>query len=235
MLKVEQLRAGYGALEVLHGISFEVPDGAIVAILGANGAGKTTLMRALTGLIPTQDGRIELDGKPLERLPVEQRLRMGLALVPEGRDLFGSLTVRENLLMGAYTRRSRAEIEHDIEHILTRFPRLKTRLQAHAASLSGGEGQMLAIGRALMSHPRLLLLDEPSHGLAPVIVETVFDVISQLNRDEGLTIVLVEQNAHQALDIAQTAYVLQSGSIVLRGETTELASNQAVQELYMGG
>jgi branched-chain amino acid transport system ATP-binding protein len=235
MLKVEQLRAGYGALEVLHGISFEVPDGAIVAILGANGAGKTTLMRALTGLIPTQDGRIELDGKPLERLPVEQRLRMGLALVPEGRDLFGSLTVRENLLMGAYTRHSRAEIEHDIEHILTRFPRLKTRLQAHAASLSGGEGQMLAIGRALMAHPRLLLLDEPSHGLAPVIVETVFDVISQLNRDEGLTIVLVEQNAHQALDIAQTAYVLQSGSIVLRGETTDLASNQAVQELYMGG
>ncbi|HEY4383047.1 MAG TPA: ABC transporter ATP-binding protein [Ktedonobacteraceae bacterium] len=235
MLKVEQLRAGYGALEVLHGISFEVPDGAIVAILGANGAGKTTLMRALTGLIPTQDGRIELDGKLLERLPVEQRLRMGLALVPEGRDLFGSLTVRENLLMGAYTRRSRAEIERDIEHILTRFPRLKTRLHAHAASLSGGEGQMLAIGRALMSHPRLLLLDEPSHGLAPVIVETVFDVISQLNHDEGLTIVLVEQNAHQALDIAQTAYVLQGGSIVLRGETTELASNQAVQELYMGG
>ncbi|HEY7415320.1 MAG TPA: ABC transporter ATP-binding protein [Ktedonobacteraceae bacterium] len=235
MLKVEQLRAGYGPLEVLHGISFEVPTGAIVAILGANGAGKTTLMRALSGLIRTQAGRIEMDGKNLEHIPVERRLRIGLALVPEGRDLFGSLTVRENLLMGAYTCHSRAQIERDIEHTLTRFPRLKTRLHAHAASLSGGEGQMLAIGRALMSHPRLLLLDEPSHGLAPVIVETVFDVIAQLNREEGLTIVLVEQNAHQALDIAQTAYILQSGSIVLRGETKELESNQAVQELYMGG
>ena len=235
MLKVEQLRAGYGALEVLHGISFEVPDGAIIAILGANGAGKTTLMRALSGLIHTQAGRIELDGQSLERLPVEKRLSLGLALVPEGRELFGSLTVRENLLMGAYTRRSRAEIERDIERILERFPRLKTRLSAHAASLSGGEGQMLAIGRALMSHPRLLLLDEPSHGLAPVIVETVFEVIGQLNRDEGLSIVLVEQNAHQALDIAHTASILQSGSIVLNGETTSLANNQGVQALYMGG
>lgn len=235
MLKVERLRAGYGALEVLHEISFEVPAGAIVAILGANGAGKTTLMRALTGLIRAQSGAIQLAEKSIEHVPVEKRLRMGLALVPEGRDLFGSLTVRENLLMGAYTRRSRAEIESDIAAILERFPRLKTRLHAHAASLSGGEGQMLAIGRALMSHPRLLLLDEPSQGLAPVIVETVFDVIGQLNRDEGLTIVLVEQNARQALNIAHTAYVLQSGSIALRGDTTELTSNRAVQELYMGG
>lgn len=235
MLKVEQLRAGYGSLEVLHGISFDVPVGAIVAILGANGAGKTTLMRALSGLIRAQSGTIELDGKRLERLSVEKRLSMGVALVPEGRDLFGSLTVRENLLMGAYTRHSRAENELDIERTLERFPRLKTRLHAQAASLSGGEGQMLAIGRALMSHPRLLLLDEPSHGLAPVIVETVFDVIGQLNRDQGLTIVLVEQNAHQALDIAHTASILQSGSIVLSGETTALADNKAVQELYMGG
>jgi branched-chain amino acid transport system ATP-binding protein len=234
MLKVEQLRAGYGSLEVLHGISFEVPTGSIVSILGANGAGKTTLMRALSGLISAQSGSIELADQHLERLPVEKRLSMGLALVPEGRDLFGSLTVYENLLMGAYTRRSRAEIAHDIERTLERFPRLKTRLQASAASLSGGEGQMLAIGRALMSHPRLLLLDEPSHGLAPVIVETVFDVITQLNRDEGLTIVLVEQNARQALEVAHTAYILQSGSIVLQGETTVLAGNQAVQELYMG-
>jgi branched-chain amino acid transport system ATP-binding protein len=235
MLKVEQLRAGYGVLEVLHGISFEVPEKAIVAILGANGAGKTTLMRALSGLIRAQSGSIELDGQRLERVPVEKRLRMGMALVPEGRDLFGSLTVRENLLMGAYTRHARAVVESDIERILGLFPRLKTRLHAQAASLSGGEGQMLAIGRALMSHPRLLLLDEPSQGLAPVIVDTVFDVISQLNRDEGLTIVLVEQNARQALNIAHTAYVLQSGSIALRGETTALANATAVQELYMGG
>ena len=235
MLKVEQLRAGYGVLEVLHGLSFEVPDKAIVAILGANGAGKTTLMRALSGLIRAQSGSIELDGQHLERVSVEKRLRMGMALVPEGRDLFGSLTVRENLLMGAYTRRARAVVENDIERILGLFPRLKTRLHAQAASLSGGEGQMLAIGRALMAHPRLLLLDEPSQGLAPVIVETVFDVVSQLNRDEGLTIVLVEQNARQALNIAHTAYVLQSGSIALHGETTALTNATAVQELYMGG
>jgi branched-chain amino acid transport system ATP-binding protein len=235
MLKIEQLRAGYGSLEVLHGISFAVPTGAIVAILGANGAGKTTLMRAISGLIRTQAGSIELDERHLERVSVEKRVRMGMALVPEGRDLFGSLTVRENLLMGAYTRRSHTMIEDDIARILDLFPRLKTRLNAQAASLSGGEGQMLAIGRALMSHPRLLLLDEPSQGLAPVIVETVFDVISQLNRDEGLTIVLVEQNARQALNTAHTAYVLQSGSIALRGETTALADAKAVQELYMGG
>ncbi|BCL81745.1 ABC transporter ATP-binding protein [Ktedonobacteria bacterium brp13] len=235
MLKVEQLHVGYGSLEVLHGISFSIPQGAIVAILGSNGAGKTTLMRSLSGLIPTKSGTVEFMGQPLGRLSAERRLQAGLALVPEGRDLFSSLTVHENLLMGAYTRHSHAEIARDIERVLGYFPRLKTRLQAHAASLSGGEGQMLAIGRALMSHPRLLLLDEPSHGLAPIIVETVFEVIEQLNRDEGLTIVLVEQNAHQALDIAHSAYILQSGSIVLNGESTTLTANSAVQELYMGG
>jgi branched-chain amino acid transport system ATP-binding protein len=235
MLKVEQLHAGYGTLEVLHGISFEASAGAIVAILGANGAGKSTLMRALAGLIRTQSGSIELAGTHLERIPVEKRLKMGLALVPEGRDLFSSLTVRENLLMGAYTRRSRSETENDIERVLTHFPRLKTRLNAYAASLSGGEGQMLAIGRALMSHPRLLLLDEPSQGLAPVIVDTVFDVIGQLNREENLTIVLVEQNARQALSIASSAYILQSGSIALHGATADLTRDAAVQELYMGG
>jgi branched-chain amino acid transport system ATP-binding protein len=235
MLKIEQLRAGYGSLEVLHDISLEVPNGAIVAILGANGAGKTTLMRALTGLIRVQTGSISLDNTRVEHFSVEKRLRLGMALVPEGRDLFGSLTVRENLLMGAYTRRLRTEIEHDIERVLERFPRLKTRLSVSAASLSGGEGQMLAIGRALMSHPRLLLLDELSHGLAPVVVETVFDVISQLNREEGLTTVLVEQNTHQALEIAHSAFILQSGSIVLQGDTIVLEENQAVQALYMGG
>ena len=235
MLKIERVCAGYGSLEMLHSVSFTAPTGAIIAILGANGAGKTTLMRALSGLIRTRSGSIELDGRQIEHISVEKRIRMGMALVPEGRDLFGSLTVRENLVMGAYTRPSRAEIDHDIERILALFPRLKERLHTQAASLSGGEGQMLAIGRALMSHPRLLLLDEPSQGLAPVIVETVFDVISQLNHDEGLTIVLVEQNARQALNIAHSAYVLQSGSIALRGETTDLADTKAVQELYMGG
>jgi branched-chain amino acid transport system ATP-binding protein len=235
MLKVEQLRAGYGALEVLHGISFEVPAGSIVAILGANGAGKTTLMRALTGLIRPRAGTIDLQGERIERLSTERRVRTGLALVPEGRDLFGSLTVRENLLMGAFTRRSRAETEADISRVLDYFPRLKTRLHAHAASLSGGEGQMLSIGRALMSRPRLLLLDELSHGLAPVIVDTVFDVVTRLNREEGLTIALVEQNARKALSVASIAYVLQGGTIALQGTAQYLAKSSAVQELYLGG
>lgn len=235
MLNIEQVRAGYGSLEVLHGLSLTVPTGAIVSILGANGAGKTTLMRALSGLIRTQSGSITLDGAPLERLSVEKRVRMGMTLVPEGRDLFGSLTVRENLLMGAYTRRSQEEIETDIERMLDLFSRLKARLHVSAASLSGGEAQMVAIARALMSHPRLLLLDEPSQGLAPVIVEAVFEVISWLNRSEGLTIVLVEQNARQALNIAHSAYVLQSGVIALHGDTADLAGAKAIQELYMGG
>jgi branched-chain amino acid transport system ATP-binding protein len=235
MLKVEQLRAGYGALEVLHGISFEVPAQSIVAILGANGAGKTTLMRTLTGLIRPRTGTIDLVGQRIERLSAERRVRTGLALVPEGRDLFGSLTVRENLVMGAFTRRSRAETEADISRVLDYFPRLKTRLHAHAASLSGGEGQMLSIGRALMSHPRLLLLDELSQGLAPVIVDTVFDVVTRLNREEGLTIALVEQNARKALSVASIAYVLQGGTIALQGTAQYLAKSSAVQELYLGG
>ncbi|HZT99859.1 MAG TPA: ABC transporter ATP-binding protein [Ktedonobacteraceae bacterium] len=235
MLKVEQLRAGYGALEVLHGISFEVPAQSIVAILGANGAGKTTLMRALTGLLRPHTGTIDLGGERIERLSTERRVRSGLALVPEGRDLFGSLTVRENLVMGAFTRRSRAETEADISRVLDYFPRLKTRLHAHAASLSGGEGQMLSIGRALMSHPRLLLLDELSQGLAPVIVDTVFDVVTRLNREEGLTIALVEQNARKALSVASIAYVLQGGTIALQGTAQYLAKSSAIQELYLGG
>ena len=235
MLKVEQLCAGYGSLEVLHNVSFAVPTQSIVAILGANGVGKTTLMRALTGLIRAKSGIIELAGQRIERLSVERRVRCGIALVPEGRDLFGSLTVRENLLMGAFTRRAHAETEADISRVLDYFPRLKTRLHAHAASLSGGEGQMLSIGRALMSHPRLLLLDELSHGLAPVIVDTVFDVIIRLNRHEGLTIVLVEQNARKALSVANMAYVLQGGAIALRGAAQDLVESSAVQELYLGG
>lgn len=235
LLTVNELRSGYGALEVLHGVSFEVPQRAIVAILGANGAGKTTLMRTLTGLIRTRAGAISLQEQRIERLAAERRVRCGMALVPEGRELFGSLTVRENLLMGAFTRSSRREAEADIARVLDYFPRLKVRLHEHAASLSGGEGQMLSIGRALMSHPRLLLLDELSHGLAPVIVDTVFDVVTRLNQKEGLTILLVEQNARKALSVATQAYVLQGGSIALHGATEELAKSPAVQELYLGG
>lgn len=234
MLTVEGLRAGYGPLEALHGVSFAVERGEAVAILGANGAGKTTLMRALTGLIRARGGTITLDGARIERLAPEARVRGGLALVPEGRELFGSLTVRENLLMGAYTRRDRKEMEADIAQALGYFPRLRERLSATAASLSGGEGQMLSIGRALMSHPRVLLLDEPSHGLAPAIVDTVFEVISRLNREQGLTVVLVEQNARVALSVVSAAWVLQGGEVALHGAPAALAQDPTVRRLYLG-
>ena len=235
MLRVEGLSAGYGALEALHGVSFAASAGDAVAILGANGAGKTTLMRALTGLIRARAGTITLDGERIERLPAERRVRRGLSLAPEGRELFGSLTVRENLMMGAFTRRDRREVEDDIERVLVSFPRLRDRLSAQAASLSGGEGQMLSIGRALMSHPRVLLLDEPSHGLAPAIVETVFAVIARLNREQGLTVVLVEQNARMALSVVSSAYVIQGGIIALHGATEDLARDPSVRQLYLGG
>ncbi|HEU5348817.1 MAG TPA: ABC transporter ATP-binding protein [Ktedonobacterales bacterium] len=236
MLRVEGLRSGYGPLDVLHDVSFEASSGAIVAVLGANGAGKTTLLRTLTGLIRMRGGSITLDGERIERLAAEQRVRRGLALVPEGRELFNSLTVRENLMMGAFTRRvSHAEIEADIARVLGYFPRLRERLEQSAASLSGGEGQMLAIGRALMAHPRMLLLDEPSLGLAPAIVDTVFDVIQHLHREQGLTVLLVEQNARKALSIATSAYVLQGGAIALHGTPEELSRSTSVRDLYLGG
>lgn len=236
MLRVEGLRAGYGHLDVLHDVSFEASPGAIVTVLGANGAGKTTLLRALTGLIRTRGGRVTFDGEQIERLPAEQRVRRGLALVPEGRELFSSLSVRENLIMGAFTRRAkRAEIEADIARVLGYFPRLRERLEQSAASLSGGEGQMLAIGRALMTRPRMLLLDEPSLGLAPAIVDIVFDVVQQLHREQGLTVLLVEQNARKALSTATSAYVLQGGAIALHGTPEELARSTSVRDLYLGG
>lgn len=235
MLSVEGVRAGYGTLEVLRDVSFEIGEGKAVAILGANGAGKTTLLRALTGLIRTRAGTITLAGGRVERLTAEARVRHGLALVPEGRELFASLTVRENLTMGAFTRRASREIDADIDRVLGYFPRLSDRLNARAASLSGGEGQMLSIGRALMSHPRVLLLDEPSHGLAPAIVDIVFDVIARLNREQGLTVVLVEQNARMALSVVSSAYVLQGGTIALHGTTEELARDPSVRHLYLGG
>ena len=234
MLTVEGLRAGYGSLEALHGVSFTVAGGEAVGVLGANGAGKTTLMRALTGLIRTRAGAITLDGRRIDRLGPEQRVRSGLALVPEGRELFGSLSVRENLIMGAYTRHDRQELENDIAQVLAYFPRLSQRLHVPAASLSGGEGQMLSIGRALMSHPRVLLLDEPSHGLAPSIVDTVFAVIAQLNREQGLTVVLVEQNARMALSVVSSAYVLQGGEVALHGAPDALAQDASVRHLYLG-
>lgn len=235
MLQVERLTTGYGAVDVLHDVSISVPTGAAVAILGANGAGKTTLLRALTGQLRSRVGSMTLNNERLDRVTVEGRVRRGMALVPEGRELFGSLSVRENLVMGAFTRRSHREMEADIAQVLSYFPRLQQRLAVPAASLSGGEGQMLAIGRALMSRPRILLLDEPSHGLAPAVVDTVFDVIGRLGREQGLTILLVEQNARKALSIASMAYVLFGGTVGLQGDTASLAQNDAVRALYLGG
>lgn len=235
MLKIEQLSVGYGPLEVLHALSFEAPARSTTAILGANGAGKTTLMRALTGQLRPRQGTITLEGYPIENLSIEWRVQHGIALVPEGRELFGSLTVRENLLMGGFIRRSHKETEASLERVLDYFPRLKIHLSAQAASLSGGEGQMLAIGRALMSQPRLLLLDEPSLGLAPVIVDTVFDVITRLQQEEHLTIILVEQNVHKALRIANFAYILQQGTIALHGAAQDLLHDATIHELYLGG
>lgn len=235
MLKIEQLSVGYGPLEVLHSLSFKVPARSTIAILGANGAGKTTLMRALTGQLRPRQGTIALEGHPIENLSIERRVQHGIAFVPEGRELFGSLTVRENLLMGGFIRRSHKETEASLERVLDYFPRLKIHLSAQAASLSGGEGQMLAIGRALMSQPRLLLLDEPSLGLAPVIVDTVFDVITRLQQEEHLTIILVEQNVHKALRIANFAYILQQGTIALHGTAQDLLHDATIHELYLGG
>ncbi len=235
MLRVEGLRSGYGPLEVLHGLDLTVADGSFVAILGANGAGKSTLMRTLVGLVAPRGGHITYGDRIIDHASPERRLRAGLALVPEGRELFRSLSVRENLMMGAFTRPGGRSMEEDIARILDYFPRLKQRLTAAAASLSGGEGQMLAIGRAMMAHPRVLLLDEPSHGLAPTIVDTVFAVISQLHQRDGLTVVVAEQNAKKALSVAQRAYVLQGGTIALSGTAAELAQTAAVRELYLGG
>jgi branched-chain amino acid transport system ATP-binding protein len=233
MLSVEGLRAGYGPLEVLHDLSFSVEQGEAVAILGANGAGKTTLMRALTGLIRTRAGAITLGGQRIERRAPEQRVQSGLALAPEGRELFGSLTVRENLLMGAFTRRDRHTLEADIEQMLEYFPRLRERLSAPAASLSGGEGQMLSIGRALMSRPRVLLLDEPSLGLAPILVRTIFESIQEVNR-RGTAVLLVEQNANAALKHSHRAYVLETGVVTLQGPSAEIAANPKVKQAYLG-
>jgi branched-chain amino acid transport system ATP-binding protein len=235
MLTISGLRAGYGQLEILRGLNIDVPAGSIVAVLGANGAGKTTLMRALIGIIRARAGAIVLDGKPIEHISTEERVQRGLALTPEGHELFRSLTVRENLVMGAFTVRDQRSLAADIDRVLAIFPRLRQHVHNPAASLSGGEAQMLAIGRALMARPRLLMLDEPSLGLAPAVVETVFQAIDDLNRTDHLTILLVEQNAHKALAVANTAYVLQHGTVALSGPASELQQNPAVRRLYLGG
>ena len=232
MLEVQDLHVYYGEIPALKGVSLEVARGEIVALLGSNGAGKTTTLKTLSGLLPARSGEVLLEGESIRGMPAHVIVRKGIAHVPEGRRVFNRLTVRENLEMGAYTR-SDSGVAADLDLVFSLFPRLRERQAQVAGTLSGGEQQMLAIGRALMANPRLLLLDEPSMGLAPVLVEQIFDTVRSINR-HGTTILLVEQNAALALDVAQRAYVLETGSIVLSGAAADLARNPDVRRAYLG-
>ncbi len=235
LLSVENLQVSYGAIRALHGISFQVNEGEIVTLIGANGAGKSTTLRAISGLLLVDQGRILYGGKDITNASADQVVRMGIVHVPEGRKIFAPLTVRENLEMGAFTRRDKREIEESMEFVFNLFPRLRERAEQMGGTLSGGEQQMLAVARALMAKPRLLLMDEPSMGLAPILVEEIFEVIQRLNREEGVTILLVEQNAHMALSVAHRGYVLETGTIQLEGTAEELRANPRVREAYLGG
>ena len=235
MLKISDLHVSYGGIKALRGISLEVPDGKIVTLIGANGAGKSTLLRTISGLVkpPRGSGSIKLDNKELIGLPIHTICAEGIALSPEGRHVFADLTVQENLKIGAYLRKEKDVIENDMKWVYELFPRLKERSWQFAGTLSGGEQQMLAVGRALMSRPKILMLDEPSLGLAPLIVQQIFEIIREINR-KGVTILLVEQNANMALKTADIAYVLETGEIVLNGSGKELLENPSVREAYLG-
>ena len=234
MLKVTDLKVKYGMIEAIKGISFEVRDGEIVTMIGANGAGKTTTMHAISGLVKAAEGSIMLDDTELTRTAPNKIVKMGLAQVPEGRRVFAQQTVEENLNLGAYLRKDRDGIAHDMEDVFQLFPRLKERRTQLAGTLSGGEQQMLAMGRALMAKPSILLLDEPSMGLSPLLVSEIFRIIREIN-DKGTTVLLVEQNAKRALAIADRAYVLETGQITLEGTGDELANDERVQKAYLGG
>lgn len=235
LLSVNNLKIKYGNIEALRGVSFEVQEGEIISLIGANGAGKSTTLRAVSGLLKPAEGEINFAGASIGGKKPHDIVRLGLLQCPEGRGIFANLTVLENLEMGAYTRKdSKAKIQKDLEHVFTLFPRVKERLKQQAGTLSGGEQQMLAVSRALMGRPKLLLLDEPSLGLAPQIVETIFSIIKQVNA-EGVTILLVEQNANQALRISNRAYVVETGEIVLTGSGKDLLTDPKVRAAYLGG
>lgn len=234
MLEVSDLEVAYAKLVALRGVSLRVEQGSIVALLGANGAGKSSLLSAVAGLVRPRAGSIMLDGNPIHTLRPERIVRLGVALVPERRDLFPDLTVAENLSMGAYIRRDHEAVRQDLQRVYDYFPRLRDRVWQNAETLSGGEQQMLAIGRALMSRPRLLLLDEPSLGLAPLIVTAIFDIIRRINWENGTTILLVEQSTRIALESATHAYVLQTGRIVIDGAGTDLLGSDLIKRSYLG-
>ncbi len=233
MLTLENISVSYGAIKAIKGISMHVERGEVVTLIGANGAGKTTTLRTITGLLSPTEGRILFEGQEISGKPTHQLVARGISMSPEGRGVFANLTVRENLQMGAYLKKNKAEISQDLERGFRMFPRLKERESQKAGTLSGGEQQMLAMARALMSRPRLLLLDEPSLGLAPLVVHTIFEAIDEI-RGEGTTILLVEQNAHAALKHSDRAYVLETGRIVMEGPSKELAADPRIKEAYLG-
>lgn len=234
LLEVKNLCVNYGAIKALHGISFEVDQGEIISLIGSNGAGKTTTLHSISNIIKKQAGKIVFNGEDITNLGADKIVARNLIQVPEGRRVFANLSVMENLQLGAYLRKDKAGIEKDIEKVFSLFPRLKERVKQPAGTLSGGEQQMLAMGRALMSQPKLLLLDEPSMGLAPILVDEIFEIIKRINAD-GTTILLVEQNAFKALSIADRAYVLETGEIIKSGKASELLNDDSVKNAYLGG
>lgn len=233
MLEVKDLEVYYGMIQAIKGISFEVNEGEIVSLIGANGAGKTTILHTVTGLLSPKKGSVIFEGKDITKIPAHKIVSLGMAHVPEGRRVFAQLSVYQNLKMGAYTRKDKDEIEKTLETVYKRFPRLAERKNQLAGTLSGGEQQMLAMGRALMSHPRIILMDEPSMGLSPILVNEIFDIIQSVSAS-GTTVLLVEQNAKKALSIANRAYVLETGNIVMSGSAEELMDNDSIKKAYLG-
>jgi branched-chain amino acid transport system ATP-binding protein len=235
MLEINGLEVSYGTIKALHGVSLKVPEKSIVTLIGANGAGNSTTLRAISGLVRARGGSVRYDGEDITNQPAHAVVAKGLVHVPEGRMVFANLTVEENLRMGAYLRSDKAGIASDVDYAFTIFPRLKERISQQAGTLSGGEQQMLAIARALMSKPKCLMLDEPSLGIAPILVKQIFEAIVEINRDQGLTILLVEQNAYQALKIAHRGYVLATGRVVMSGTGRELLGNPEIRAAYLEG
>lgn len=233
MLEVKDLKVNYGMIQAIKGVSFHVEQGEVIALIGANGAGKTTILHTITGLLSPKEGSVVFEGTDITKIPAHKIVFMGMAHVPEGRRVFANLTVLQNLKMGAYTRKDKAEIQETLEMIYKRFPRLEERQNQLAGTLSGGEQQMLAMGRALMSHPKIILMDEPSMGLSPIYVNEIFQIIQDVSKS-GTTVLLVEQNAKKALSIADRAYVLETGNIVLEGRASTLLDNDDIKKAYLG-
>ena len=233
MLEIKDIEVYYGMIQAIKGISFEVNEGEVIALIGANGAGKTTTLNTITGLLSPKKGSVIFEGKDITKVPAHKIVSLGIAHVPEGRRVFAELTVYENLKMGAYTRKDKDEIEKTLEMVYKRFPRLEERKNQLAGTLSGGEQQMLAMGRALMSHPKIIVMDEPSMGLSPILVNEIFDIIQEVSKG-GTTVLLVEQNAKKALSIADRAYVLETGRIVLEGDAKVLMNDDSIKKAYLG-